>query len=326
MGIPHFVIGLAIILYCFEYHVVADFPDFINGFGLTVINVSKVNHQLYDVIVQSGQVKDDQKIRILFPPDYTTSGAARRYPVLYLLHGAHDSAESWTTQAGTAQQTLGNLSLITVMPNADRFGWYTNWLFPGTATPQNWRTFHNEQVIPWIDLNLRTVAKKESRAIAGLSMGGFGAIRYAEVYPQLFIYAASFSGTLNLRDVAIQAFVVTTESSDKKPRDGPFGPPFVLTNTSGWTLQDAVTHAEPLRSINIALYTGDVGIPEIDIYRSALHMHNMLNSLNISHFYYDYGNGKSMGHDCHGTHEWSCWDAALIDVTPRIMAVLQQQF
>ena len=117
--IPHFLLGLTILLYCFECHVVADFPDFISGFGLTVVNVSKVNHQLYDVIVQSGQVKDNQKIRILFPPDYTTSGAARRYPVLYLLHGAHDNAESWTTEAGTAQQTLGNLSLITVMPNAD---------------------------------------------------------------------------------------------------------------------------------------------------------------------------------------------------------------
>lgn len=326
MHIHHFFVGVTIILCCFKYQVVADFPDFISGFGLTVTNISKVNNQLYDVIVQSTAVKDDQKIRILLPPDYTTSSSTRRYPVLYLLHGAHDNAESWTTHAGTAQQTLGNLSLITVMPNADRFGWYTNWLFPGAASPQNWRTFHNEQVIPWIDLNLRTVAKKEGRAIAGLSMGGFGAIRYAEVYSNFFIYAASFSGTLNLRDVAIQAFVVSTEKGDEKPRDGPFGPPFIMSNTSGWVLQDAVTHAEPLRSVNIALYTGDVGIPEIDIYRSAIHMHNMLNSLNISHFYYDYGNGKSIGHGCHGKHEWSCWDAALIDVTPRIMAVLQQQF
>jgi S-formylglutathione hydrolase FrmB len=325
MTTHHFFVGLTFVLYCFKYHVVADFPNFISGFGLTVTNFSKVNNQLYDVIVQSNEVKNDQKIRILFPPDYTTSGLSRRYPVLYLLHGAHDNAESWTTQAGTAQQTLGNLSLITVMPNGDRFGWFTNWLFPGDAAPQNWRTFHNEQVIPWIDLNLRTVAKKEGRAIAGLSMGGFGAIRYAEVYSQLFIYAASFSGTLNLRDVTIQAFVVDTETGDKKPRDGPFGPPFVMTNTSGWVLQDAVTHAEPLRSVNIALYTGDVGIPEVDIYRSAIHMHSVLNSLNIPHIYYDYGNGKSIGHGCHGKHEWPCWDAALIDVAPRIMAVLQQQ-
>jgi S-formylglutathione hydrolase FrmB len=325
MDIYYFFIRLIIILHCFKYHVVADFPDFISGFGLTFINVSKVNDQLYDVIVQTNEVKDDQKIRILLPSDYTTSGASRHYPVLYLLHGAHDHAESWT-QVGYAQQVLGNLSLITVMPNGDRFGWYTNWLYPGDAAPQNWRTFHNEQIIPWIDLNLRTIAKKEGRAIAGLSMGGFGAIRYAEVYPQLFIYAASFSGTLNLLDVGIQAFVVSTESSDKKPRDGPFGPPFIMTNTSGWVLQDAVTHAEPLRGMNISLYTGDVGIPEVDIWRSAVHMHDMLNSLNIPHFYDNYGDGKSIGYDCHGTHSWACWHAALVDVTPHIMAVLQQQF
>ena len=319
-------VGLTILFYCLiNCCVVADFPNFQSGFNLTVVNISKINERLYDVVVESTAVKDPQNIRVLVPDDYTTSNATRRYPVLYLLHGAHEGAQTWTT-AGTAQQTIGNRSVIAVMPNGARFGWYTNWLFPGNATPQDWRTFHNEQVIPWIDFNLRTVAKKQGRAIAGLSMGGYGAIRYAEVYPENFIYTASFSGTLNLRDRGIQAFVVSTESGDQKPGKGPFGPPFIMTNTSGWVVQDAVTHGETLRGLNISIYTGDIGIPEIDMYRSAFDMHRALNTLNISHFYLNYGNGKSIGNGCHGKHEWACWNACLIDVLPRIMTVLEQQF
>ncbi|UJR16895.1 hypothetical protein I4U23_003793 [Adineta vaga] len=319
-------IQLLLIVYYFPQCVVSDFPDFISGFGLTVTNFSKVNNELYDVIVQSKEVKGDQKIRILLPLDYTTSGSTRHYPVLYLLHGGVGQAEDWTERGGIAQQILGNLSLITIMPNGDPFGWYTNWINPGKAAPQNWRTFHNEQLIPWIDANLRTVARKGGRAIAGLSMGGFGAIRYAEVYPNLFIYTASFSGAIDLLNFGVQAVIFGSEAVDKKAVNGPFGIPFVITNSSGWVVENPITHAASLRDVNIALYTGNQGVIEIAMHDCNNHMHKMLNSLNISHYYDFYGNGKSIGHGCHGRHEFPCWNAALMDVAPRMMAVLQQKY
>jgi S-formylglutathione hydrolase FrmB len=65
-----------------------------------------------------------------------------------------------------------------------------------------------EQLVPWIDFNLRTVAKKQSRAITGLSMGGFGAIHYAELYSDNFVYAASFSGALDLLNTDIQNIIL----------------------------------------------------------------------------------------------------------------------
>jgi S-formylglutathione hydrolase FrmB len=76
----------------------------------------------------------------LIPSDYTTSGTSRRYPVLYLLHGATDNATAWTTK-GAAQNITANVSLITVMPSTDPFGFYTNWVIPRNSTPQNWRNY-----------------------------------------------------------------------------------------------------------------------------------------------------------------------------------------
>ena len=54
-----------------------------------MLSSAQVNDQLYEVVVSSDELRGDQKIRILVPRDYTTNGSNRRYPVLYLLHGAY---------------------------------------------------------------------------------------------------------------------------------------------------------------------------------------------------------------------------------------------
>ena len=57
-----------------------------------------------------------------------------------------------------------------------RGGFYANWLNFGKGGPPMWETYHIDQLIPFIDANLRTIPKRQGRAIAGLSMGGFGAM------------------------------------------------------------------------------------------------------------------------------------------------------
>ncbi|CAF0745228.1 unnamed protein product [Adineta ricciae] len=313
-------------LFSIGNYAVADVPNFVSSNGITFQKAERVNNEMYDVFVTTGEARGVHKIRILLPLDYMTSGPNRRYPVLYLLHGGMGGADDWTAKGGTARWTVGKSPLITVMPNGDKFGWYTNWVNPGAAAPQNWRTFHNEQLVPWIDANLRTVAKKEGRAIAGLSMGGFGAIRYAEVYPHLYNYAASFSGALDLLDWRTQSVILGSETIDNKQLDGPFGGPYLPWTSSGWREQNPITNAAPLRSVHVAIYTGNDGVMEMAMRDAAVRMHDMLNHLKIPHHYNDYGNGKSIGHNCPGRHEFACWNAALIDVTPRMMAVLEQKY
>jgi S-formylglutathione hydrolase FrmB len=128
-----------------------------------------------------------------------------------------------------------------ILSNGDSFGFYTNWVIAGDAVPQNWKAYHMEQLVPWIDLNLRTVAKKEGRAIGGLSMEGFGAIHYIERYSESFVYGASFSGAVDLLDPEIQKRILALPGPEKS-LIGLFGFPNASRSSNGWIAEDTVTH------------------------------------------------------------------------------------
>jgi hypothetical protein len=79
----------------------------------------------------------------------------------------------------SAAQAAGDGHGLRIVDRDD--GWYCNPVnsFVG---PRNWETFHIAQLLPWIDANFRTFAEYNGRAVAGFSMGGFGALRYAAKY------------------------------------------------------------------------------------------------------------------------------------------------
>jgi S-formylglutathione hydrolase FrmB len=325
MKLYSFYVKLAFTLCILTDYTFGDAPNFVSVHGITVRSSVQLNNQLYEMSLVSNEVRGEQKLRIIVPRGYATSSNTRRYPVLYLLHGSFGGAADWTT-VGKAQDICGNASLITVMPNGNPFGFYTNWVIPGHAAPQNWRTYHMEQLVPWIDFNLRTLSKKQGRAIAGFSMGGFGAIRYAEQYSNNFAYVAAFSGALDILDTRVQQIILDLSTMEKKPLLGPFGSPSAPVNSNEWFAQNPINHAASLRTIAIALYTGDADDLEITLRDSNNRMRDALNSLDIPLYFNDYGNGQSIGYGCNGGHTWPCWNAALMDVLPRMMAVLQQQY
>jgi S-formylglutathione hydrolase FrmB len=102
--------------------------------------------------------------------------------------------------AETVRQHLS--PFITVIPDGGPFGWYSDWYgsdVDGT-TPKPvpaWATYHTGELIPWVDAHYRTKPDRQHRAVAGLSMGGFGAMSYAARYPDLFGTAGSFSGVVD---------------------------------------------------------------------------------------------------------------------------------
>jgi hypothetical protein len=65
---------------------------------------------------------------------------------------------------------------------------------------------------------------------------------------------------------------------------------------------------------------------ELTLRDSSYRLRDLLGFLNIPFYFNDYGNGQSIGYGCDGVHTWPCWNAALVSVLPRMMAVLQQQF
>ena len=125
------------------------------------------------------------------------AGGRQHHPVLYLLHGHGGSEHDWLEGGGLAE-TLDRLTaagavppMLVVMPGMGD-GWYVD--SPGGAGALE--TAFLTDLIPHVDLTWRTDARREARVVAGLSMGGWAAVRFAMRRPDLFVAAASLSGAL----------------------------------------------------------------------------------------------------------------------------------
>ncbi len=134
----------------------------------------------------------DVEYSIYLPADYEQS--SRRYPVLYLLHGFSDDETGWT-QFGEvkmiADQTFqkGNsTAMIIVMPDAG-VSWYVN----SADGKLKYEEYFINELIPHIDATFKTRTQKQYRAVAGLSMGGYGTCIMAMKHPDLFSAAAPLS-------------------------------------------------------------------------------------------------------------------------------------
>jgi putative tributyrin esterase len=129
--------------------------------------------------------------RVLVPADYATS--SRRYPVLYLLHGLTGNEDDWWERSRAAEYA-SRYRLIIVTPGVGD-SWYAN---SATDPAARYEDAVVRDLIPHIDAEYRTEARREGRAIAGLSMGGLGAMKFALRYPEMFAFAASFSGAFGV--------------------------------------------------------------------------------------------------------------------------------
>jgi S-formylglutathione hydrolase FrmB len=256
-------------------------------------------------------------VRILLPTDYDASGKTR-YPVLYLLHGSIDDYKSWTDK-GDAEAITRGVPLIVVMPDAGQFGNYTNWYNGGAFGPPEWETYHVGQLIPWIDAHYPTLAKRKGRAVAGLSMGGGGAMSYAARHPDLFVSAASFSGAVDTNSPAIQGLNTASGLSDGSRTPGAiFGQR--QTDEVRWRAHNPWDLAGNLDGLSLTLRTGngapggpggDSGDPvEAEVHTESVNMHNQLVGLGIPHVWDDYGAGG---------HAWYYWQRDLRETLPDIM-------
>ncbi|GAA2365609.1 hypothetical protein Cme02nite_31240 [Catellatospora methionotrophica] len=166
-----------------------------DGFGLRIVGRNENGGRLQYYRFATDAIEWDPAVNILLPDGYHTSG--RRYPVLYLLHGGGGADfRTFHLQDNIINLTAGR-ELIIVMPDAST-GWYSNPV-NSLAGPRNWETFHIGQLLPWVEANFRTFAEYNGRAVAGFSMGGFGALKYAAKYYGHFCSVSAHSGPASLR-------------------------------------------------------------------------------------------------------------------------------
>jgi S-formylglutathione hydrolase FrmB len=309
---------------------------FQNGSGITVTSEVQADPRLIAMTVTTPAVAGTLHVDVLLPTNYDLS---TRYPVLYLFHGTAGTASDWVDY-GQAEQTTAGRPLIVVMPDAslnDSGGsWCSNWV-DQSAGAANWETFHIDELIPWIDANLPTIANRQGRAIAGLSMGGFCSTSYAAQFPDLFETVLGFSPAPDIAyDKEAQAgaasIIGATEAGeDHVAPTSIFGDP--LTDEINWAAHDPTTLAENLADTNILLFNGNglpgpldpspvtdpgslEGYPGEGLIEGAVDLdttlfHNRLGTLGISSWWDDYGDG---------THSWPYWTRDLQQSIGAVMA------
>jgi enterochelin esterase-like enzyme len=142
--------------------------------------------------IKSSLLGKDVKYNIYLPADYTTSN--RSYPILYLLHGFGDDETGWV-QFGEANSITDKLSesgeiapMIIAMPDGGVSGYVNS--FDGKVPYED---FFIKEFIPYIESNYRVRTQKRYRAIAGLSMGGYGTLIMSTKHPELFAASAPLS-------------------------------------------------------------------------------------------------------------------------------------
>ncbi|MFL6281530.1 MAG: alpha/beta hydrolase [Pyrinomonadaceae bacterium] len=129
---------------------------------------------------------------VILPAEYKRgSSKERRYPVLYLLHGLGGSAADWVSKRAHLADYAAQYPFIIVVPEG-KDGWYTD----GLAPREKFESYFVDELIPDVDRRFRTISSREGRAVAGLSMGGYGSMKFALKRPELFAFAASMSGAL----------------------------------------------------------------------------------------------------------------------------------
>lgn len=142
---------------------------------------------------QSKLVNAKLPYNVILPADYDTSPRDVHYAVLYLLHGLTGHYSDWATRTNIAQYA-SEYRLIIVMPEGND-GWYTD---SGIVPTDKYETYILQELIPDVQQRYRTLEGRYARAIAGLSMGGYGAIKFGLKSPQTFAFAASMSGALGI--------------------------------------------------------------------------------------------------------------------------------
>lgn len=129
---------------------------------------------------------------ILYPVNYQREGnAEKKFPVVYLLHGYTGHHTNWIERTRVALYAT-HYDLFIVMVEGEN-GWYTD---SATVPNDKFESYILQELMPDVEKRFRVSAERDGRAIAGLSMGGYGALKFGFKYPSRFGMVASMSGAL----------------------------------------------------------------------------------------------------------------------------------
>lgn len=248
--------------------------------------------RLQEVKFDSASLGRPMTYRVVLPETYGAS--PRRHPVLYLLHGLTGAYIDWADRTHLLEHMAG-YDLIVVMPDADD-SWYTN------SGNDKFEDYIASDLVKEVDGRFRTLAAVHGRAIAGLSMGGYGAMKIALRHPRLFLVAGSLSGAFEvLRDDKPGRWM-----GDPAVFERLFGPPGSPARHDN-DVYKLASEANPKTLPYLYLDCGT----EDELLQGNRDFAAILQQRQIAYEY----------HESPGAHTWDYWDRRL----PELLRVLRQK-
>jgi len=274
---------------------------------LKLMSSVKKGPRLSELEFSTPYLPANPRVRVLTPIGYDKA-PGKRWPVLWLLHGINvglpgswDGYTRWTDNYDAEAVTRQGRFLV-VMPEAAA-GHYADHYNSGLGGPK-WQSFHLRQLLPWIDAHYRTIPTRAARAIAGLSMGGGGAMQYAARHPDLFSFTESYSGAVNpngsepmlgVRSTDInQALSVAMDGSAPYSAFGPWATEEVRTRAHATI--DLIGNLRSTRvTLRTANGTNEQGVPvdaeEAGVWFQTVDLHEAMDKAGLPHTFEDAGPG-----------------------------------
>ena len=243
---------------------------------------------------ESKLIKTTLPYNVILPTDYDTSKTTR-YPVLYLLHGLTGHYSDWVTRSNVADYA-SEYRMIVVTPEGND-SWYTD---SATVATDKYESYILNELIPDVQQRYRAIEARYGRSIAGLSMGGYGAIKFGLKSPATFAFAASMSGAFVVTR-ATEKEIAAARWGDSPKLFGPIGSETRLSND----LFDIIGKLSPARISSLPYFYFDCGTEDAPlIFPSNRELSGLMLEKKIPHEF----------RQLPGDHSWAYWDRQVQEI------------
>lgn len=240
---------------------------------------------LQDVTFHSFALAREMPYRVIMPVGMSPGS---KLPVVYLLHGGGGGFRDWSNYTEVAR--FAERGLILVMPEADD-SYYTN----SAEHPQDrYEDYIVHDLVADVESRFPVVSNRANRAVVGVSMGGFGAVKLALHHPELFVFAGGLSSAL---DVPSRPFSIKRIGQWRHHRS--------IFGTWGGTARhdnDPLILARSASPASAPYFFLTCGEQEGLLPSN----HLLANLLEQRHFHHEF-------HVVPGGHDWAQWNARLDD-------------
>ena len=217
-----------------------------------------------EVKTKSEAMRKEIPAMVILPDGYETS--AKEYPVIYLLHGFGGDYKMWIRIKPNLPELATSNEVIFVLADGA-----TSWYWDSPVNPKlKYETYVAKELVKFVDDNFRTVKSPKGRAIAGLSMGGHGAMWLAICHRDTFGAAGCISGGVDIRPFP--------RNWDMAKNLGPYE-----QNKDIWGAHTVMNLVDTLKNGDLAIYI-DCGYSDF-FYQVNLNLHNKLLQMHIDHDY-----------------------------------------